>query len=156
MISGYADFIAYFANLAEKNKAIKDFVVGGADRILMRENAIISYPVMWLTFPELAARPGGEDLRWQYNFQLWILNNAGVDDWAAENAALDSTLGIIEQVLRRMVKDAEEDNLFEFDPTTVVLQPKPKFAGDNDHGWVLEFDLTTHATICYDPENWIA
>ena len=154
MITGYANMIAYFKGLAESNKLLQDFVVGGSERILMRENAINDYPIMWLTFPDISGAPGGEDLRLQYNLRIFLLDNTRVDDWEEENAALDATLVIATQLISRLNYDAEENNLFEFDPSKFVLSPKPKWGGDNDHGWVLDCDIKLHGSLCYNPDEW--
>lgn len=148
MLQGYSAFISHFRQLAADDAGLADFVVGGSDRILSRETSIIDYPVLWMTYPEISAQPGGEDMRWQYNIQLWVLTNAPADDWEQEDANLDAMLTICQRIVRTLYADATERNLFEFNPTTISLLPKPKFSGDNDQGWVLEFDLLTHANLC--------
>lgn len=152
MINGYSSYIDYFRQLSVEHVAINDFVQGGSDRVLQRQNANLKYPLLWMDFPVVVPLDEGERMR--YDSALWVLTNAHSGDWDKENEAMESMETVALDILARMVNDAEQSNLFGFDISTASLSPKPKVSGDNDFGWVIEFDVVVYRNSCYDPAKW--
>ena len=152
MITDFNSYIQYFRTVAEEHTGIADFVFGDSQRILSREIAEIQYPCLWLEVPDISPFSGDTDLRLRFDGGLMILQ-ATPQDFEQEDAALNSTFLISIAVLQRMMNDAEA-GLFDFNPRTAVLQAKPPFSGDNDHGWHLDFDLSISASDCLTDEDW--
>lgn len=119
------------------NTTINDFVVGGSDRILNRERALISYPVFWLEHPDVKPYyKGGANVIFQGAF-LVLYNADNVD---TEEADLNAALNVCFQILTRMADDADAGE-FTFDMNDVDINMKGNWSGDNDWGWRVTFDI---------------
>lgn len=132
----------YFKSLSEHHSVIKDFCIGGSERILNRMRSEIRYPICWLEYPDIGmVQNGGTKARFSGAFS--ILFQCAPSDWDQEDADLDQALQICLEFIERMVEDEENGELFEFDPLGIDLQMKEKYADDNDHGWRVSFDLVS-------------
>lgn len=149
-IEKYSDFVGYFRTLASEHVDLKDFVTGGAERILNRQNSNISYPVLWLEYPDISIRDG---YLTRYQGAFLVLAAAPADAQDQEDENLDTCQSIIQDIIARMVDDAD-NGLFEFDMSGVSIQYKGNWGGDNDWGWRVEFALDGTACDCVDTEKW--
>jgi hypothetical protein len=149
-MNGFLDYKNYFKDtLIPTIPEVKDFVMGGSERILNRENSIINYPVVWLEIPDISwINDGG--LKRRYSGAFVVLMSAPQDDWTREDADLDTTLTITNKILARMQYDAQDEGLFEFDIEGATTNHKGKWSGDNDWGWRTEFELIGDACECID------
>lgn len=152
MITNYSTYIDYFRTLATQHNDINDFVYGGSQRILAREMGDLSYPVLWLEIPDIIPGSGLSDLHLRFTGGLMILQ-ATPQDYEMEDDALNDTSLIAISILQRMIDDADQ-GLFDFSPNNAVLQAKPPFSGDNDHGWHIDFDVTISADACLNENDW--
>lgn len=154
MINTYQDFIDYFRNLAKNHTDIKDFVVGGSERILNRQNSEIEYPILWLEIPDINPK-GSESLKLNFDSAFLVLKNAAIDDWDQEEADLHETLIIVVDILTRMVED-DDESIIEFDIDTANIEWKGKQTGDNDWGWRVPFRLRGYAeSSCVNSDKWL-
>ena len=149
MLTSTAALKAYFRQLADEHVALASFVYGSSERILARVGSNIDYPCLWMTVPDKVKLPDG---RQQYSFSLWVLTNAR-QDYDEEEAAMDATETIADNLYERLREDARFGE-FDFGKTQTVFQPKPRFSGDNDQGWVLDLDITLGDSGCYDPAKF--
>lgn len=149
-MNGYLDYKNYFKDtIVPAITEIKDFVIGGSERILNRENQIIQYPVLWLEVPDISwINEGG--LKRRYAGAFVVLMAAPSDDWTQEDQDLDTTLLITNKILAKMQYDADNGDEFEFEIEGANTTHKGKWSGDNDWGWRTEFDLVGEACECID------
>lgn len=152
MITDYDSYITYFETIAAEHLSINDFVYGGSQRILARETSDLAYPVLWLEIPDVVPFTGDSDLRLRFAGGMMILQNTP-QDFDEEDDAMNITYGIAIGIIQRLMDDAE-NGLFDFDPTNAVLQAKPPFSGDNDHGWHIDFDISISASACLNESDW--
>jgi hypothetical protein len=152
MITDYNSYIDYFRSLATSHTEINDFVYGGSERILNRERIDLDYPVLWLELPDIVPFSGESDLRLRFVTGLMVLQ-ATPQDFEQEDDAMNKTYQIALGILQKLMTDAEA-GLFDFDVRSAVLQPRPPFSGDNDHGWHIEFDLSISASDCLTETDW--
>lgn len=151
MINSYDSFVNYFRTLVENyNPVSLDFIVGNSERILNRQQTEINYPAFWLEVPDL--RPGGEHEA-TFSGAFLILQNAELDDWSAEDAALQETLVIVFDFLSRMA-DAAGEGTIEYDQNKTDILHKPRQTADNDWGWRVEFEITATGSLCVTPSKW--
>lgn len=150
MINSYAGFTAYFRTLIAGIPDIKQFVVGGAERILNRNRSTINYPIFWLEIPDVSITRGGStgDYSATFSSAFIILRNAQTDDWSREDQDLDLCLQLVYRVLVAMKNSADEDNEFTFDLNNVSVEHKGKWGDDNDWGWRVGFSLTMPINEC--------
>jgi len=153
-INSFQELKEYVETLATEHVAVRDFVYGESSRIISRQKSRINYPVVWLLPVEAAPVGGGENARYRYEFTILILTNAAIDDWAKE----DNNMYLLEEVAKdfiaRLHSDSRENRLFDFELKNTRLDPKHKFSGDNDHGWVIEGSLITWGEYCYNEAKW--
>lgn len=156
MITSFNELVAYFRALAAEHPAINDFVFGPSERFLARESSRTVYPIVWLIPPDVVPESGGEAIRFRYEFTLFFFANGPLDDWENEDANMAILEAACKDFVARMQYDERENRLFNFRLQSSSMQPKMAYSGDNNHGWVLEGNLTTIGEYCYDPENWTA
>lgn len=115
------------------------FVFGSSERILMQQLGDIEYPCLWLGKPSVRlVRDGG--LHRKFVGEFWLLDHADVDDYAGQDAKLNSTFILTEKVLQRLQADADAQQ-FIFEMSEASSDPKEKFSADDCLGWVTDFTL---------------
>lgn len=142
-MTSYSDYIAYFRDLAAAHSKLKQFVVGGSERILNRNRTTIEYPIFWLEVPEVSMSRGGSETEYSTIFSgaFLVLENAQPDNWEREDADLNNTLNICLQILDRIERDADGAQ-WSINLEAVVLEHKGRWGDDNDWGWRVNFDLS--------------
>lgn len=116
------------------------FEYGNSERILNRQSSQLTYPLIWLEVPDIRmARSGG--LKRVFASAFTVLSNAEIDDYTGQDAALDLTFLITENVIKHLSLGADGGE-FEFAPERCQSQYKGKWSADDDWGWRTEFDLT--------------
>ncbi|MEL6140044.1 MAG: hypothetical protein AAFU67_00330 [Bacteroidota bacterium] len=153
-VNTYAEFNNYFRTLATEHVGINDFVQGLSERPLNRETSRINYPIVWLQYPDVVSIGQGENLRFKYEFDLYFLSNAPIDDWDREEENMSLLEGIAKDFLARLHYDARQRE-FEFNYTKPVLFAVTAWSADNLHGWRLEASIETIGEFCYDPDVWV-
>ena len=149
MLTTTAELKAYLRQLATDHVALQEFIYGTSERILARQNSVIRYPCLWMTIPDKVKLPDG---RQQYSFSLWVLDQCEQDD-EQEEAAMDAMETVANDLYERLKEDARYGE-FDFGKSQTVFQPKPRFSGDNDWGWVMDLDITLGEGGCYDPAKF--
>lgn len=132
------DYKNYFKSLAAANGL--DFVYGGSERILNRQNMDITYPCLWVGVPEIRRTSSGGAKK---IFDGWfiVLTDAPADDIAAQDDGLDAMEALTETLLGKMTDD-HFARVFEFDPDEAVSFFRGRQTADDAWGWFTEFKLT--------------
>ena len=144
MIFGLPSYIDYFRQLADEHQQIASFVVGSSERVLRRQHTDITYPLIWLIWPDMEVL---DDESERFTADLVVLIGTENDE-DEENAALLDAYNICLDIHKRMKNDAN-DGLFGYSGGT-SFQPKFRFTGDNDAGYVMEASLTLGTSGCLD------
>lgn len=152
-MNSYASFVSYFRDLVAAHAQLQQFVVGGFERILNRNQSIIQYPIFWLEVPDIGMKRGGSAGSYSSTFQgaFVVLANAQNDDWEREEADLDLCLTICYQILARMQSDADAGE-WSFTLDNINIEHKGKFSNDNDWGWRVSFNISMPIDDCIDDE----
>jgi hypothetical protein len=152
----YSEYVDYFRALSAAHSQIKQFVVGGSERILNRNRTTIQYPILWLEIPEVSMVRGGSEGTYSAVFSgaFLVLENAQADDWDREDADLNRTLTICWQLLIRIQADAD-DNDWNITLDNVAIEHKGRWGDDNDWGWRVNFELSIPIDDCIDENVFV-
>lgn len=125
-----------------------DFVYGGHDRVLNRQNMDLRYPCLWVGIPEIRRSRQNGALQKVFDGWFIVLQDAPTDDNSEQNAALNDTDDITEQVLARLYNAAMEGQ-FQYEPEESISHYKAKQTADDAWGWFTEFKITGGLTVEY-------
>ncbi len=140
------DYKAWWAGTAAALNL--DFIYGGSDRILNRQNMNITYPCIWVGVPEVRRTRASGALKKLFDGWFIVLQNAPTDDNEEQDTALNDMDDLTEQVLTRMYNAAMAGQ-FEFDPEETISYYKAKQTADDGWGWFTEFKMTGGQTVEY-------
>jgi hypothetical protein len=142
-MTSYSEYVDYFRTLAAAHSKLKQFVVGGSERILNRNRTTIEYPILWLEVPEVSMSRGGSETEYSAIFSgaFLVLENAQPDNWEREDADLNNTLNICMQILARMESDADADE-WSISLDNINIEHKGRWGDDNDWGWRVNFEIS--------------
>lgn len=143
ILASFEEYKAYLQGLVDENEVLNTMVMGTSERVLRRRASNLNYPVAWLAFPDIAIDPEGNE---RYSSTIFFLDYAENEE-DAEDAALLRMLGVARWFHRRLREDGNQ-GMFTYNDNEVVLQVKPRMSADNDHGYVLDFDLVLAGPGC--------
>jgi len=125
-----------------------DFIYGGSDRVLNRQNMDLKYPCIWVGVPEIRRSRQSGELKKVFDGWFIVLQDAPIDDNTAQDTALNDTDALTEQVLTRLYNAAMAGQ-FEYEPEESVSYFKAKQTADDGWGWFTEFKITGGLTVEY-------
>lgn len=152
MITSYDSFVQYFRDLVASHTSLQTFEVGNSERILSRERSELTYPLLWLEYPDISMYWQG-GYKGRYASAFLVLLPAPADDWTQEEADLNTALQYCYEILAKMNEDSEEGE-FEFELEKCALMPKEKWSGDNDWGWRVDFSIIGAIDDCVNDAVW--
>jgi hypothetical protein len=137
MIQTLNQYKDYFKTLAQDEGL--DFVFGGIDRVLNRQNMDIKYPVLWLGIPEIRRVDNGS-LSKLFDGWICVLQDSPIDDIDEQDTILNDLEAKVERIVTKMTA-AHLAKTFLFDAEDVVSFAKTKNTADDLWGWFMEFKL---------------
>jgi hypothetical protein len=162
-VTDFASYKAYFKDIATPNitgslKSLKDFAIGGTERIVSGQRSKLSYPCLWLEYPDLKLKDNkGGDFSGNFNGAFAIIKNCPQDDWDAQDDAMQETYLIAMDVISKMIQDRyyrSNDSKFYFDPSSITIDPINTMMTDNDYGWRVAFQISNNVPVCFNQLNW--
>jgi len=144
MLYGLTAYIEYFRTLCATHKDQPTFIFGSSERVLRRQSVDLDYPLVWMAWPVKEVLPNGNE---RFTADLFFLANASNEE-EEEDTALMAMYNLSDDFHKKMVADAAEGN-FGYEGNA-VFQPKFRFSGDNDAGYVLEAGLLFGTSGCLD------
>lgn len=142
-------FIDYFRKLATEHRKLKGFAHGPATRIIALDRSTLDYPALWLETPTF--QPGDNDAdntSGTWSGAIVVLQNTD-SDYEQEDQAWAETLGLLNAVLSRLMKDFPRrfHLLKPIDPISPMFVSKLV-------GWRYEFDIMDELDLTFKPEDW--
>lgn len=145
------EFIDYFRQLATKNKALKDFANGSADRIIALDSGDLKYPALWLEMPTLVPDENeAEHLSGTWSSALVVLHNINDLTNAQEDQVWADTLRIMRAVLSKVKADRRGFKINR-KPIEAINPMLAHLAG-----WRVEFELEFCLDLELDENEWEA
>ena len=146
---------AYFANVAEQLGI--SFEYGNSQRILNRQSANLTYPLLWLEKPQVRRQQSGA-YKLSLRTAFVVLISVRPDDYEAADAAQDLSFEITEKVMFRLENDAAlAPPIFEFDRERSSSECLEFWSGDSDTGWRTEIEVVIEGGCeddFYAAEGW--
>lgn len=150
MINDFKTYENYFRHLAAINKRIKYFQAGDSEKIIASLKDLAEYPLLWMESPSFSHFDAG-GLQTNIDGAIVIMDQANVDDYVAEAAIMDDVFDICQEIIAKMMVDAEDD-LFDLNLSTVNLEPIESYIHDNGFGWRMTFNLSSAKDDCLTSE----
>lgn len=138
MIRTITEYKNYFQSMATTMGM--DFVYGGSERILNRQNMDIRYPCLWLGIPEVKRKHDGGIKKKVFDGWFIVLDDAPTDDYAEQDNIVDLMEQKTEAILVQMQDDSMA-NQFEFDIEDATSYYRGRQTADDAWGWFTEFNL---------------
>jgi hypothetical protein len=142
-----AELTAYWLAMPAAVPALKGVTVGMDYALLNAMSSSIQYPHLRVDTPTITLIDPENDFRTRFSYVISVLTNVPVVDNMRENAALSTTLEILQDVYRQVYHDSTED---QFD---LILESASgfdvqRYSGDNDFGWTLKINLELSNKTC--------
>lgn len=130
--------------------------VGDSWRIISSMRSTIEYPAMWLERPTVETTLDADDDTTMAILKvgLSIVGGVETDDWAGQEAMLETCNSIVRQIISRLKRDADL-NYFDID-FPITAEPLATVMADDCYGWRIEFTIYAREwTECFHEEEWI-
>lgn len=166
-IQDLAQYIQYFRDIKAASTYFKFFEQGGSqrisDRLVNDSRGIIDSPLLFVEWPFIKLNDyGSQNTQARFTGAFAVLENPAKDDWAAQDASMNSTLLAGMQVLNQMKVDNAGLNkkFLYFDLNSVSIDPVENMLIDQWYGWRFEFAIMNPVDIstepyCLNPTFWI-
>ena len=155
-IADFGSYVHYFTAMAHQHCGLNGSIhVGDSWRIIGAMRGRITYPAMWLEFPELAHKleNDGDTIITGIRGALSIVGGVATDDWQGQEGRLQECQGIISQVIARLKRDADL-NWFDLG-FPITAEPLATVMADDLYGWRIEFQMDRHQwAVCFNEGQW--
>lgn len=145
----FPEYVGYLHRLCDEHVTVKSFIMGSSERVLRRAAEDLDYPLVWALIPDIVAIGDGN---YRFATTLFFLDNANNEEVDEDKAILAMSYIAMDFHLR--MKEDHNLGLITYDNREVVFQPKIRWTGDNDHGFVMECDLVFGSEACYNPAKF--
>lgn len=130
--------------------------VGDSWRIISSMRSDIVYPAMWLERPIIETGLDADEDTTMATIKaaLSIVGGVQTDDWAGQDAMLETCSAIVRQIIARLKRDADL-NYFDLD-FPITAEPLAVVMADDCFGWRIEFTIIAREwTECFHEEEWV-
>lgn len=135
----FTNLVATSSSWSTTNITINSFYFGISRRIIEAQRTLITYPVMWSSYPSYRLRDNGaQNFTSELRAKIWIITQRTQDDYKGIDQGMNDMFSLVNDLLRKMKDDASNSlGQWCFSTEGLTISPLEEVFTDYNFGYEL-------------------